>query len=229
MPDKEDFEIEYDNRYSLEEVMEILDLTRSTIEKYEEENILILPTDEYGNKYFTDTELNILREIKEVSSKRYTIAEVSKMLDISISTIRKYETDYNLTIPRDEINHRYYTETEIKVLRQIKHLKDRGYNIHQIKKVLGFSVDAKIQQVSSQDLITLDKLTGQELKELISKYLAEIILEKEEEIIERAMERFQEQRKAENKELIEYLEKIREEQTEMKQQKKGFFRRLFGK
>lgn len=175
-----------------------------------------------------------MEDIKKV----YSIGEVSHIFNRSDATLRKYEKDYNLKIPRDELGHRFYTSKEIDVFKQILNLKKEGANIHVIRKLLERSIDYKEQKKQSLELITIDKLTGQEFKKLILTQLSDIITERKNELSKQYEEKLdkvkeeltdkirkefamqQKQIEAENQKLIDYIEN-------KKQEKKGFFNKLF--
>lgn len=119
----------------------------------------------------------------EEENHMYSIGEVAKRFDLSDGTIRKYENDFNINIPRNELGHRYYTEKEVAVFDQIIKFKKEGANIHVINKMLDRSVDFIEQQETSLDLITMDKMTGLEVKQLLDGYLSDAIVKREEQLL----------------------------------------------
>ena len=173
--------------------------------------------------------------------ERENINQVAAQLGVSPSTLRKYEEDYQLIFPRDELNRRYFTLKEIQVLKNILAMKHEGLNIIAIKKVLGSSVDLKEQKEQAMELVTIDKLTAADFKEFLAKNIAEIIVEKEQQLAEQYQAKtdlmkqeftakldeigqevvLQRQLyKDENQKLMDYLEKSR---------RKGFFAKFFNK
>lgn len=177
-----------------------------------------------------------------MEEKKYTIKDISKMIDIKEPTIRKYENDFNLKIPRNEIGHRYYTESEVKVYQQIKAMKDKGAGTEIIKNILEKSVDAIDQKEQALELVTIDRLTGAELKEMMLNQFADILAERDAQIqqqyekridqlekkmeyeLERQRETIQEQITSENEKLMKYIAASREEE----QNKKSLWKKLFG-
>lgn len=163
-----------------------------------------------------------------IEQQQYSITQVSKTLNIKDSTLRKWESDYDLNIPRNELGHRFYTDKEIEVLKQIVKLKDSGANIHVIKRILDRSVEAIEQKEQALELVTLDKLTAADLKEVMLKQFSEIMLQREEELTRRYEEKLeqvkneireeirlefekqQEQRAVENQKLLDYIENTRQ-------------------
>lgn len=67
---------------------------------------------------------------------RYIISEASKRLDVEQHTLRYWEVELDLEIPRNEMGHRYYREQDIEVFKAIKILKEKGYQLRAIKMLL---------------------------------------------------------------------------------------------
>ncbi len=157
-----------------------------------------------------------------------SITEVAKYLKVHEQTLRKWEKDYELKIPRNEQGHRIYTDKEIKVFESIIKLKEQGANLHLINKILGRSKDALEQKEQALELLTLDKLTGLEFKELMTRQIADLMIDREQEILiqygeklERIKEELkheireeftkqQEQSKADNQKFLDYIAATRE-------------------
>ncbi len=53
----------------------------------------------------------------------FNINQVSEQLDISASTIRKYEKEYDLNIKRDDHNKRVYSDKDLEAFKRIMQLK----------------------------------------------------------------------------------------------------------
>lgn len=173
-----------------------------------------------------------------IEKNTYTITELAKQFNLSEHTIRKYESDFKLKIPRTEMGHRYYTDYELDVFKRIIEWKDKGLNKTTIQKLLTRNVEAVEQEEHALELVTLDKLTGKEMKELLTQQIGELLLKREEKLKEDFEEKLRlelekqqevitdkimEQIKAENKKLTDYINDIREEEN------KGFWGRIFGK
>ena len=71
-----------------------------------------------------------------MSEKRYIISDAAKQVDVEAHVLRYWEEELTLEIPRNEMGHRYYTEENIKLLKNIKVLKDQGFQLKAIKMVL---------------------------------------------------------------------------------------------
>ena len=71
-----------------------------------------------------------------VMEKGYMISDASKMLEVENHVLRYWEEELDLPIPRNELGHRYYRESEMKLLRSVKDLKEQGFQLKAIKKLL---------------------------------------------------------------------------------------------
>ena len=93
----------------------------------------------------------------------YLISDASKKVDVESHVLRYWEDELELKIPRNEMGHRYYTEAHIRLFRQIKDLKEKGYQLKAIKtaldKIIGDDKDPEISDELLEGQVT------QELKE----------------------------------------------------------------
>ncbi len=71
-----------------------------------------------------------------MSETRYMISDASKKVNVEAHVLRYWEDELELTIPRNEMGHRYYTEAHIRTFKQIKELKENGYQLKAIKMIL---------------------------------------------------------------------------------------------
>ena len=67
---------------------------------------------------------------------RYLISDAAKKVDVESHVLRYWEDELEMQIPRNEMGHRYYTDYQIRLFRQIKELKERGYQLKAIKGAL---------------------------------------------------------------------------------------------
>jgi len=72
----------------------------------------------------------------EILKEKYTITELSEMLQITDHTLRFYEKELELNIPKDERGRRYYTTLMANILYKIKVMRSEGLEIKAIKKIL---------------------------------------------------------------------------------------------
>lgn len=66
----------------------------------------------------------------------YLISDASKKVDVEAHVLRYWEEELELDIPRNEMGHRYYTDLHIRLFRQVKNLKEKGYQLKAIKHAL---------------------------------------------------------------------------------------------
>lgn len=64
---------------------------------------------------------------------RYMISDASRLVEVESHVLRYWEEELELPIARNEMGHRYYTEDDIRLLKRIKVLKERGYQLKAIK------------------------------------------------------------------------------------------------
>ena len=65
-------------------------------------------------------------------SSKYLIKEASKMVDVEPHVLRYWEEELEMRIKRNELGHRYYDEQDIRILKKIKELKDKGIQLKAI-------------------------------------------------------------------------------------------------
>jgi DNA-binding transcriptional MerR regulator len=61
------------------------------------------------------------------------ISDAAKLVEVESHVLRYWEEELELPIARNEMGHRYYTEDDIQLLKHIKKLKERGYQLKAIK------------------------------------------------------------------------------------------------
>ncbi|GAA4653890.1 hypothetical protein GCM10023142_10280 [Anaerocolumna aminovalerica] len=67
---------------------------------------------------------------------RYIISDASKQLEVEQHTLRYWEEELELHIPRNEMGHRYYRQEDVDILKAVKVLKEKGYQLRAIKMLL---------------------------------------------------------------------------------------------
>lgn len=68
--------------------------------------------------------------------KEYTISEISEICGYPAHVLRYYEKEFELDIPRNAANHRYYTYKEIETFNYIKTLQEKGFTNKQVKLIM---------------------------------------------------------------------------------------------
>ena len=72
-----------------------------------------------------------------MENRTYLVTEAEKLTGEKAHVLRYWEDKLGLPIPRNELGHRYYTEFHIQLFRQIKQLKEQGYQLKAIRGILG--------------------------------------------------------------------------------------------
>ena len=71
-----------------------------------------------------------------MSDVRYMISDAAKLVDVEAHVLRYWEEELDIPIGRNEMGHRYYTEENIRLFRQIKELKDQGVQMKAVQMLL---------------------------------------------------------------------------------------------
>lgn len=88
----------------------------------------------------------------DILQDKYSITELSNELNISDHALRYYEKEFKLDIPRDNRGRRYYNSEEADVMYQIKNLRDKGFEIKSIKKILENQISRCSEECSQNNL-----------------------------------------------------------------------------
>ena len=86
----------------------------------------------------------------------YFISDASKQVDVESHVLRYWEDELDLEIPRNDMGHRYYTEYHIRLFRQIKELKEKGYQLKAIKNALNKMAGAVEEITITEDYMEED-------------------------------------------------------------------------
>ncbi len=71
-----------------------------------------------------------------MSEQKYLISDTAKKLGIEPHVLRYWEDELELTIHRNEMGHRYYTDTDLRVLENVHKLKDQGFQLKALKMIV---------------------------------------------------------------------------------------------
>lgn len=74
--------------------------------------------------------------MENIEGKVYLIKEAAKLVEVEAHVLRYWEEELGLKIKRNEMGHRYYDDTDIKVLKRVKELKERGIQLKAIKQLV---------------------------------------------------------------------------------------------
>lgn len=173
-----------------------------------------------------------------MEEKRITITELGELLGVHFNTIRQWEKQFNIVVPRakDSQRSRYYTEKEINIFSQIRDLRNENMSIDNIRRYLDRNLDAIEQEEQAIQALPFSEVSAADVKELIANIIIEREqllkdefkreiqeeLEKQERrIIEEVTQRHLEQIQMENEKLREYILESRDKEN------RGFFSRFF--
>lgn len=67
---------------------------------------------------------------------RYMISDTARKVDVEAHVLRYWEEELEIPIARNEMGHRYYTPDNIRLLKNIKDLKEQGFQLRAIKLLL---------------------------------------------------------------------------------------------
>ena len=95
-----------------------------------------------------------------MSETHYLISDASKKVDVESHVLRYWEEELEMNIPRNEMGHRYYTDFHIRLFKQIKELKEKGYQLKAIKTALAKTLDAEGESVEPTDVLEEDVMTA---------------------------------------------------------------------
>lgn len=104
-----------------------------------------------------------------MGEQRYIISDASKMLNVESHVLRYWEEELEITIPRNEMGHRYYTENHINLLKNVRDLKKQGYGLRAIKMMISDPKDLPEVTVTNNKMeqfqAIMDKIVLKALKE----------------------------------------------------------------
>ncbi len=87
---------------------------------------------------------------------RYLISDAAKKVDVESHVLRYWEDELELQIPRNDMGHRYYTDYHIRLFRQIKDLKEKGYQLKAIKNALNRMAGVMEEIIITEDYMEED-------------------------------------------------------------------------
>ena len=95
---------------------------------------------------------------------RYMISDAADMVHVETHVLRYWEDELDLTIPRNEMGHRYYTRDNIKEFQRIKDLKDQGYQLKAIRMILH---NGKLEDTDEEELLSAERLPTIQAEEAV--------------------------------------------------------------
>ena len=116
------------------------------------------------------------------AEKTYLISDASKLVQVESHVLRYWEEELQLPVKRNEMGHRYYTESDIQEFREIKKLKEQGLQLKAIRMVLK---EGKIipLPVGKPTVVTQDD-KAERLQYLIRKLIGDVVEECNEKLLQ---------------------------------------------
>ena len=125
-----------------------------------------------------------------MSEMHYLISDAARQVDAPSHVLRYWEEELEMEIPRNEMGHRYYTDVHIRLFRQVKEWKEKGYQLKAIKaalersqetgdevvvpmNVLEEDVVAALKECAKKEQEQMEHLDNKELTELMARERAE--------------------------------------------------------
>ena len=119
---------------------------------------------------------------------RYMISDAASMAGVETHVLRYWEEELDLTIPRNEMGHRYYTKENIQEFKKIKELKEKGYQLKAIKTILhsGETIEpppqdklqttvSTVPQVKETDMPVINELSAEERMAQFRELMSDIV------------------------------------------------------
>ena len=125
-----------------------------------------------------------------MSETHYLISDAAKKVDAPSHVLRYWEEELEMNIPRNEMGHRYYTDLHIRLFKQVKELKEKGYQLRAIKAALSRSLEsdgevvvptevleedvvAALKECSEKECEQMEKMDDREITSLMAREKAE--------------------------------------------------------
>ena len=95
---------------------------------------------------------------------RYLISDAANIVQVESHVLRYWEEELELTVPRNELGHRYYTQENIQEFLRIKELKERGYQLKAIRLILQDEKERKEENMM-EPALRIEKVDGRDIGE----------------------------------------------------------------
>ncbi len=103
----------------------------------------------------------------------YSISDAAKKLNIEAHVLRYWEEELGIDIPRNDLGHRYYRESDLKTFKQISELKKNGLSLHEIKQTLNNGTVSQKPALSSSS--SVDAGSGDKLRIIMDSIISQAI------------------------------------------------------
>lgn len=78
-----------------------------------------------------------------MSETRYLISEAARITQVEAHVLRYWEEELGLSIGRNKMGHRYYTDKDIRTFMNIKELKKKGLQLRAIREIISGQEEQK--------------------------------------------------------------------------------------
>ena len=95
--------------------------------------------------------------------KKYSISDASRQVEVENHVLRYWEEELGLNIHRNAKGHRFYTDRDIKILRDVKDLKEQGFLLKAIKLIV-HDID-NIRKMNPNELYKLREELNQKIQD----------------------------------------------------------------
>lgn len=112
-----------------------------------------------------------------METKQYTISEAAKKLHVGSHVLRFWEEELHLSIPRNEMGHRTYSEKEMNELEHIINMKKEGYSLKEIEHQMSPSSSSQVipYPITEPEMNQNDKMI--QFKSILSRIVSDAIRE----------------------------------------------------
>lgn len=121
---------------------------------------------------------NVIKEAKSLEKVRYMIGDAAAAVNVEAHVLRYWEEELDLSVPRNEMGHRYYTKENIHEFMRIKELKEQGYQLRTIKKILHnetISDEAEVGQPRLVHRREVDMLSSEDKMQQFREVMNDIV------------------------------------------------------
>ena len=121
---------------------------------------------------------NVIKEAKSLEKVRYMIGDAAAAVNVEAHVLRYWEEELDLSVPRNEMGHRYYTKENIHEFLRLKELKEQGYQLRTIKKILHnetISDEAEIGQPRLVHRREVDMLSSEDKMQQFREVMNDIV------------------------------------------------------
>lgn len=146
---------------------------------------------------------------------RYMISDAANIVNVESHVLRYWEDELELSIPRNEMGHRYYTKENIQEFQRIKELKEQGYQLKAIRMIVhngpieGLAEELPVLSESQQSILdNTDKMA--QFTELMTQIVGTALAANNQDLSQNISEEVGKQVLKE----MNYLMQEREEQEE---------------